>query len=140
MSFANAVPGKTRGAARRWRVLATACLAHVLHDGYTDMLYLLFPFWQRELSLSFAQVGLLKTLYSGSMAVAQVPAGRLGERRGERLVLVAGTILTAGAVLAFHWATTPLALALCSSSEGWGPACSTRSRRRLSRRATTARD
>jgi FSR family fosmidomycin resistance protein-like MFS transporter len=112
VSFATAIAGKTRGAARRWRVLATACLAHVLHDGYTDMLYLLFPFWQRELSLSFAQVGLLKTLYSGSMAMAQVPAGRLGERCGERLLLVAGTVLTAGAVLAFHYASTPVILGL----------------------------
>jgi len=120
VSFANAIAGRTRGAARRWRALATACLAHVLHDGYTDMLYLLLPFWQRELSLSFAQVGILKTLYSGSMAAAQVPAGRLGERRGERLVLVAGTILTAGAVLAFHAATTPLVLGLLLVLGGLG--------------------
>jgi MFS transporter, FSR family, fosmidomycin resistance protein len=120
VSFVNAMAGKTRIAAQRWRALATACLAHVLHDGYADMLYLLFPFWQRELSLSFAQVGLLKTLYSGSMAAAQVPAGRLGERRGERLALVVGTILTAGAVLAFHWATTPLVLGLLLVLGGLG--------------------
>jgi MFS transporter, FSR family, fosmidomycin resistance protein len=120
MTFANAMSGKTRGAARRWRALGTACLAHVLHDGYTDMLYLLFPFWQRELSLSFTQIGILKALYSGSMAAAQVPAGRLGERRGERLALVAGTVLTAGAVLAFHRATTPLVLGLLLVIGGLG--------------------
>jgi MFS transporter, FSR family, fosmidomycin resistance protein len=120
VSFVNVMAGKTRGAARRWRALGTACLAHVLHDGYTDMLYLLFPFWQRELSLSFTQIGLLKTLYSGSMAAAQVPAGRLGERWGERLLLVAGTVLTAAAVLTFHWATTPLLLGLLLILGGLG--------------------
>jgi len=91
-------------------VLGTACLAHMLHDGYSDMLYLLFPFWQRELALSLTEIGTLKTLYSGAMAAGQVPAGRLGERWGERLPLVAGTLLTAGVVLALHQAGSALVL------------------------------
>ena len=111
MSPVNALPATIRGAVSRWRVLGTACLAHLLHDGYADMLYLLFPFWQRELTLSLAEVGALRALYSGAMAICQVPAGRLGERWGERLPLVGGTLLTACAVIAFHWATTPLLLA-----------------------------
>jgi MFS transporter, FSR family, fosmidomycin resistance protein len=110
----------TRAAASRWRVLGIACLAHLLHDGYSDMLYLLFPFWQRELVLSLTEIGLLKTLYSGSMAACQVPAGRLGERQGARVLLVAGTLLTASAVLAFHWATTPLILGLLLVLGGMG--------------------
>ncbi len=28
------------------RNLAGACLAHMLHDGYTDQLYALLPVWQ----------------------------------------------------------------------------------------------
>jgi len=110
----------TRAAASRWRVLGVACLAHLLHDGYSDMLYLLFPFWQRELALSLTEIGLLKTLYSGAMAACQVPAGRLGERQGARLLLVAGTLLTASAVLAFHWATTLLILGLLLVLGGMG--------------------
>lgn len=110
----------TTRAAARWRVLGIACLAHLLHDGFSDMLYLLFPFWQRELGLSLAQTGFLKTLYSGAMAAGQVPAGRWGEHRGERLPLVAGTLLTAGAVLALHWATTPLLLGLLLMLGGVG--------------------
>ncbi len=69
MATVHALVAATRASASRWRVLAIACLAHVLHDGCTDMLYLLLPFWQRELALSLTAVGVLKTLYSGAMAV-----------------------------------------------------------------------
>jgi MFS transporter, FSR family, fosmidomycin resistance protein len=119
-SFNATVATVTRRAASRWRVLGTACLAHLIHDGYADMLYLLFPFWQRELDLSLAGVGLLKALYSGAMAACQVPAGRLGERFGEKTPLVIGTALTACAVLALHWATTPLVLGLLLVAGGLG--------------------
>jgi MFS family permease len=104
----------------RWRVFGAACLAHVLHDGYSSMLYLLLPFWQRELALSLTQVGILKTVYSAAMAFGQVPAGRLGERWSERLPLAAGTLLTAAAVVALHWATTPLVLGLLLAIGGLG--------------------
>jgi FSR family fosmidomycin resistance protein-like MFS transporter len=104
----------------RWRVFGAACLAHVLHDGCSSMLYLLLPFWQTELALSLTEVGILKTLYSAAMAIGQVPAGRLGERWSERLPLVAGTFLTAAAVFALHWAATPLVLGLLLSIGGLG--------------------
>jgi FSR family fosmidomycin resistance protein-like MFS transporter len=75
--------------------LLTACALHFLHDGFTDLLYALFPIWAREFSLSFAQVGLLRTAYSGALALFQIPAGFLAERWGEPRILVAGTTLTA---------------------------------------------
>jgi FSR family fosmidomycin resistance protein-like MFS transporter len=75
--------------------LATSCTIHFLHDGFSDLLYVLFPVWAREFSLSFAQVGLLRTGYSGAMALFQVPAGFLAERWGETRILAAGTLLTA---------------------------------------------
>lgn len=75
--------------------LATSCATHFLHDGFSDLLYVLFPIWARELSLSFVQVGLLRTAYSGGMASFQVPAGVLAERWGERVLLATGTALTA---------------------------------------------
>ena len=49
-------------------ILATACGAHFVHDGFSDILYVLLPVWATEFGLSFAQVGLLKTLYTGGMA------------------------------------------------------------------------
>jgi MFS transporter, FSR family, fosmidomycin resistance protein len=75
-------------------VLTTGCAIHFLHDGFTDLLYVLFPIWARELSLSFAEVGLLKTGFSGALALFQVPAGLLAERWGELRVLAGGTLIT----------------------------------------------
>ncbi len=66
-----------------------------MHDGCSDLLYILFPLWAKEFSLSFAQVGLLRSAYSGALALFQVPAGFLAERLGEPRVLAAGTFLTA---------------------------------------------
>lgn len=75
--------------------LFTSCTLHFLHDGFTDLLYALFPVWAREFSLSFAQVGLLRTAYSGGLALFQIPAGILAEWWGEPRILAAGTALTA---------------------------------------------
>src|SRR5258708_38011668 len=76
-------------------VLGTACGTHFIHDGFSDILYVLLPVWARELGLNFAQVGLLRTLYSGGMALFQIPAGLLAERWGEPRLLAAGTAVTA---------------------------------------------
>ena len=97
-----------------------ACLAHVVHDGYSSMLYLLLPIWQHEFSFTLAQIGILKTLYSAAMATGQVPAGVFGERRGERGLLVLGTLLTTGAILVLHFADTPLVLGLLLLLGGLG--------------------
>jgi MFS transporter, FSR family, fosmidomycin resistance protein len=75
--------------------LVACCFIHFLHDGCSDLLYLLFPVWAREFSLSFAQVGLLRTGYSGALALFQIPAGFLAERWGEPRVLATGTLLMA---------------------------------------------
>ena len=94
----------------RWKSLSTGYLAHVTHDGFTDMLYVFFPIWQSQFILSFIEVGFLKTLFSGAMAVFQVPAGFLANRFGEIRLLMLGTLLTSVSVLLFGWATTPIAL------------------------------
>ncbi|MBI4609376.1 MAG: MFS transporter [Candidatus Rokubacteria bacterium] len=75
--------------------LATACATHFLHDGFSEIIYVLLPVWARDFRLTFAQVGLLRTAYSGGMAAFQVPAGILAERWGERGLLAAGTAVTA---------------------------------------------
>src|SRR5206468_6577984 len=75
------------------RTMAVACGAHVLHDGYTDLLYVLLPVWQAEFGLGYAEIGLLRAFYVGSMAGFQVPAGHLAERFGGPLILGLGTAL-----------------------------------------------
>ena len=92
-----------RGPPARQRVLAGALSAHVLHDGYTDLLYVLLPVWQAEFALSLAQVGLLKTAYSAVMASLQVPAGFLAERLGERALLALGTAVAGLGYLLAGW-------------------------------------
>jgi MFS transporter, FSR family, fosmidomycin resistance protein len=75
------------------RTMAVACGTHVLHDGYTDLLYVLLPLWQAQFGLDYAAVGLLRALYVGAMASAQLPAGMIAERFGGPLVLGLGTAL-----------------------------------------------
>ena len=75
------------------RTLGVACGAHILHDGYTDLLYVLLPLWQAEFGLGYAEVGALRALYYGAMAALQVPAGLLAGRLGGPLMLGIGTAL-----------------------------------------------
>ena len=77
-------------------VLAAACSIHFVHDGFSDILYVLLPLWASEFGLSFAQVGMIRTAYSGGMSAFQIPAGLLAERFGERWLLALGTAVTAG--------------------------------------------
>ena len=72
-------------------VLLSICMCHLLHDGLADVLYVFLPLWKTTFVLSHAQVGLLVTLYCGTLAAFQIPAGILAERTGERRVLVIGT-------------------------------------------------
>ena len=76
-------------------MLAAACSIHFVHDGFSDILYVLLPLWATEFRLTFAQVGMIRTAYSGGMAAFQIPAGLLAERWGERRLLAAGTAITA---------------------------------------------
>ena len=106
----------------RRRTLTTCCAAHALHDGYADMLYLLFPVWQAELALSLTQVGLLRTVYSGAMASFQIPAGLLAERFGERWLLALGTALAGLGLALSSLSVGFVALAMCLIAGGLGAA------------------
>jgi len=75
------------------RALGVACAAHALHDGYTDLIYVMLPIWQHEFGLGFAALGLMKTVFSGTLAGFQIPAGFLAERFGAPIVLALGTAL-----------------------------------------------
>src|SRR4051812_17720703 len=91
MSLIAATLGKI--AAPERRTMAVACGAHVLHDGYTDLLYVLLPLWQAQFGLGYAEVGLLRALYVGAMAGFQIPAGAIAQRFCGPLILGLGTAL-----------------------------------------------
>ncbi len=102
--------------------LLTACAAHLLHDGLSDLLYVIFPVWARAFSFSFAQVGLLKTGYSGALALFQIPAGFLAERWGEARLLAVGTAVAALGFFALGTANGFLSLLLFLLIAGMGSA------------------
>ena len=97
---------------KKARFLFSFCAFHFIDDGFTDSLYLLLPFIAVELGLNFSQVGLLKGVFSGSMALFQVPLSFLGERIGELTVIAAGTLGLAGGFLLLDRVHTFLALVL----------------------------
>jgi predicted MFS family arabinose efflux permease len=75
------------------RVMSVACGAHALHDGYTDLIYVMLPIWQSAFALSYAALGLMKTVFSGTLAGFQIPSSMVAERIGAPLVLAFGTAL-----------------------------------------------
>src|SRR6185437_3933571 len=75
------------------RAMGVACGAHALHDGYTDLIYVMLPIWQAEFGLGYAALGLMKTVFSGTLAGLQIPASLLAERVGAPLVLALGSAL-----------------------------------------------
>ena len=87
-------------AARPRSVLATAGALHFIHDGFSEILYVLLPVWATEFRLALWQVGFIRTAYTGGMAAFQIPAGLLAERFGERRLLMLGTLVTACAFIA----------------------------------------
>ena len=81
------------------RNLAGACLAHILHDGYTDQLYVLLPVWQSDFGLSYASLAVVRALYYGTMGGLQVPGSRLIARLGTRAALALATFVAAAGYL-----------------------------------------
>ena len=80
----------------------------------------MFPIWQLAFGLSLAEVGSLKTLYSGAMAALQVPSSILSEKTGEKRLLIFGTLIAALGFLLSGWTTGFLGLAACLVLSGIG--------------------
>ena len=81
------------------RSLAGACLAHALHDGYTDGLYAFLPVWQAQFGLSYAALAMLRALYYATMGGLQIPADRALRGLSSRAALVLSTALAAFGLL-----------------------------------------
>jgi FSR family fosmidomycin resistance protein-like MFS transporter len=108
-----------RNKARR-RNLFGACVAHLLHDGYTDQLYALLPIWQSDFGLSYASLALLRSLYYGTMGGLQVPGNRLLAGSGPRVVLALATLVAAMGylVMALPWGFSGLCAGLVIAGIG----------------------
>lgn len=104
----------------RRRSLGGACLAHALHDGYTDLLYVLLPVWQAEFGLGYAALAVLRSLYYATMGGLQVPADRLAGRLSIRLGLALSTLVAAAGfgVMALSGSLTALCAGLVLAGIG----------------------
>jgi MFS transporter, FSR family, fosmidomycin resistance protein len=101
-------------------VLGAASSIHFLHDGFSEILYVFLPLWAREFGLSFTQVGLIRSAYTGGMSAFQIPAGLLAERWGERRLLAVGTAVTAVGFIAAGWAGSFVPLLILLLAAGLG--------------------
>src|SRR5471032_575718 len=89
MTVATAPPASGR------KTLMVCGGAHALHDGFTDLLNVLYPLLQAQFGLSYAAIGALKSVYSAAMASGQIPSSWLAGRIGGVAVLAGGTALIA---------------------------------------------
>jgi FSR family fosmidomycin resistance protein-like MFS transporter len=87
------------------RALASCCAAHTLHDGLSDVTYVLLPLLAQTYGLSLAQVGFIRSAHRTAMAAFQIPAGLFAERFGERNLLAFGTFVAGCAFVALGHAT-----------------------------------
>jgi MFS family permease len=93
MSVATA-PEQVETARDEKRALGVAGGVHALQDGYTDLIFVMLPIWQTAFGLSYAEVGLLRGLFSGVMAGFQIPSTLLSEKVGIAGMLAGGAALT----------------------------------------------
>jgi MFS family permease len=90
---------------KRRRSLGSCCAAHTLHDGLSDVTYVLLPLLAQTFGLTLAQVGLIRSAHRTAMAAFQIPAGLFAERFGERNLLAFGTFVAALAFVALGGAS-----------------------------------
>jgi len=112
------------------RALSACCAAHALHDGLSDLTYVLLPLLAQTFGLSLAQVGMIRAAHRTAMATFQLPAGLVAERIGERNLLAAGTLIAGVSFAALAHAPGFWALLFALFCAGLGsavqhPLCST---------------
>lgn len=104
------------------RTLATCSAVHTVHDGLSDVTYVLLPVLAQAFGLSLAQVGLIRAAHRTSMAAFQIPAGLIAERFGERNLLALGTACAGLAFLGLGFAPGFYAVLFALFCAGFGSA------------------
>ena len=87
-------------APRSRRALLFGSGMHVWSDLYFALMVPLLPLIKEDMGLSFIQIGLLRSVFSGASAVLQIPAGFLAEGMGEFSLLIAGNIWVGAGLVA----------------------------------------
>lgn len=95
------------------RVLLVAASVHTCNDAMFAVMFPLLPLIAADLGLSYAEVGLIKALYSGASGILQLPAGVMAERFGEYMLLTLGNAWGAVGLIGMAGAMSfPVLLAL----------------------------
>jgi MFS family permease len=81
------------------RALGSACVIHAMFDGFSDLRFVLLPIWQAEFGISYAQIGMLRGLFSGVTAGFQIPMSYVAERFTTRTMLTISAAVGGGAYL-----------------------------------------
>jgi MFS transporter, FSR family, fosmidomycin resistance protein len=108
-----------------WRLHPTVLLmasAHMMVDGYGNILAPLLPLLITRLDLSLAAAGTMTMLFQLSASVAQVGFGQLADRWRPRVLVMAGPIVSVLVLSLVGLATTPIVLAVILVIGGLGGA------------------
>ena len=74
------------------RTLLFGSTMHIWNDLYFAILVTLLPFIEKDMDLSFTQVGLLRSVFAGASGILQIPVGFLAESVGEFWLLILGNL------------------------------------------------
>ena len=112
------------------RTLSTCCTAHILHDGLSDVSYVLLPILAQSFNLSLVQVGVIRSAWRAATAIFQTPVGLAAERLGARNLLAVGTAASGLAFIALGQSAGFAAILVALFFAGFGsafqhPLCST---------------
>ncbi len=77
------------------KILGLIGTGHFLSHFYFLTLPPLFPFLKEEFGISYAALGLIMSVASGTSGIAQIPVGFLVDRIGARLILTTGLVMMA---------------------------------------------
>ena len=89
---------------RNLQVLALIGAGHAVSHFYALALPPLFPLLREQLEVSYAELGLLVTLFNLATGAAQIPAGFLVDRFGARRLLLLGLAIMGAAMAAMGFA------------------------------------
>ena len=102
------------------RTLLFGSAMHVWSDLYSALLIPLLIFIQEDMELSYTEVGLLRSVFSGASAVLQIPVGILAEGLGEFWLLVLGNVWVGAGLVAMALSPVFVVLLVTSLVGGLG--------------------